>query len=113
MVTAMKTKPKAKAKASAKPSQGTVVTGKRMDLVDLERKYKKIKFVKNSLRMDTNPKSHTFNKQVVDVVCVDNKNKRRTLATSDLQHYKEGALTEEGARQRRLERIRERRRLAK
>lgn len=102
MVTAMKNK-------SVKSS--TVVTGKRMDLTDLQRKYKKIQFVVNSLRFVNDPKSHFHNKQVVDVVCKDN-NKRRTLATSDLQHYKTGALSEEAARERRLERIRQRRRAA-
>lgn len=105
MVTAMKNKAKVKSNVAA-------TNTKRMDLVDLQRKYKKIRFVQNTLRMDLDPKSHTFNKQVVDVMCVDNKNKRRTLATSDLQHYKDGALTEEGARERRLERIRQRRRAA-
>ncbi len=102
MVTAMKNK---------KVVQNTVATGKRMDLTDLQRKYKKINFVAGSLRFVNSPSSHFHNKQVVDVICKDN-NKRRTLATSDLQHYKQGALSEEAARERRLERIRARRRAA-
>jgi hypothetical protein len=115
MATATKNAARKAAKAlharKAVKAQTVANDSKRMDLTDLQKKYRKIEFVTGTLRFVTNPQSHFHNKQVVDVVCKDN-GKTRTLATSDLQHYKAGALSEEGARQRRLERIRARRKAA-
>lgn len=112
MATAMKKAARKVAKAKAAKVKVVANDSTRMDLDDLRKKYRKVQFVDGTLRFVTAPASHFHNKQVVDVTCKDN-GKVRTLATSDLQHYKDGALSEEGARQRRLERIRARRRVAK